>query len=256
MSDMSRQIYSLLSISGTLVLALFFGQACGPAFEIQKDSAATLGASYLSDSEKAACASAIRRGETGFQNLGDLVSYLNEQPKPVQIHCFVANLPRPLKIQAGVSAASAQPSAGSSNPRILIRVGSLILAVVPDGTAKNTLEVGALKTASQATRAEFLFPINDETIQASIGLDHIRTSGLGTSTNCGFCHRGEAPESGESGINGAFRSDIIRFAESERRRVANVKQLADTCVTNKDESDRCLLLRALMEGGTPMEIEF
>ena len=253
---MKRRILTSISVLGILALALFFGQACGPAFELPSDGLTSLGSSYLSESEKAACASAMRRGESGFRNLGDLVSYLNEQPKPVQIHCVVANLPRPLKIQAGVSAASAQPSAGSSNPRILIRVGSLILAIVPDGTAKNTLEVGALKTASQATRAEFLFPISDETIQANIGLDHIRTSGLGTSTTCGFCHRGETPESGEAGITGAFRSEIVRFAESERRRVASVKQLADTCVTNKDQSDRCLLLRSLMEGGMPLEIEF
>lgn len=249
-----------MNLIGAFGLALFFGQACGPVFAVKEDALSSFGVSYLTYEEKMACDSAYNRGESGFRNLGDLVAYLNELPKPVQLHCVVANLPRPLKIQAGVSAASAQPSAGSSNPRIIIRVGSLILAVVPDGVAKNTLEVGAIKSSSQAsslaTRAEFLFPITEETIRANIGLDHIRTSGLGTSTTCGFCHRNETPELAEAGIDGSFRSEIIRFSENERRRVANVKQLADTCVDTKDLSDRCLLLRALMDGGTPLEVEY
>lgn len=245
---MNKLIISLLFIA----FSLFFGQACEPAFQVPSESLMSLTTAYLNDAEKAECATVIKRREGGFRNLQDLVNYLNEQPRPVKLHCVIANLPRPLKIQIGVSSSSAQPSAGEANPRILLQVGSLILAVVPDGTAKNTLEVGAIKSASQATRAEFLFPINDSEIRENVGLDHIR---FGGGTSCGLCHRNETVETAES-VAGAFRSDLIRFSTSERRSLSSLKQMADDCVASADESDRCRLLRSLMEGGMPSELQF
>lgn len=244
-----KVFFVLVLIAGT---ALFLGQACGPMSAISEEELASLGFSYLTEAEKTGCKPSASRSESGFQTLEDLASYLDEQPRPVQIHCVIANLPRPLKMQAGISAASAQPAAGEANPRVFLKVGSLILSVVPDGIAKNTLEIGAIKTASQATHAEFTFPISDAQIRANLGLDEIRN---GRGTTCGFCHRNEKVETAEN-LNGAFRADILRFALSERRPVSAVKQLADACAAANDQSDRCLLIRALMNGSTPVEMEF
>lgn len=248
---MRRPIGSII-LPAIFILALFVGQACEPAFKPLASDSLPSTTSYLPEDVKAECGPNVDRPPSSFQTIEDLVAYLNELPRPLKLHCFIAQLPRPLAIQAGISASSAQPSPGERNPRVVIQVGSLLLAIVSDGIAKNTLEIGAIKTASQATRAEFIFPITDGPTQVGAGIDHIR---FGGGTACGLCHRGEASETAEN-FGGSYRSDLIRFSPSDRRSPASVKVLADECVQTHDRSDRCLLLRALLEGEAPTELEF
>lgn len=236
---------------------LLFGQACEPAFQTAAVDSVRA-ESLLSPEEKQACQAMSSAGaenpsanlSPNLQNITDLVSYLNTLPRPLQLHCVIAGLPRPLRLTAGFSSGSAQPSPGIKDPRIVLRVGNLLLGIVPDGPAKGSLEVGSLKTGDSAARAEFLFPITEAVIQESAGLDHIR---FGGGTSCGLCHNNETSAPSEPAA-GVFQSKIIRFSPSERSSVTNVRTEAELCRDNS--SDRCLLLRSLFHDGSPIDSEY
>ena len=231
------------------MMTLLLGQACEPAFQaVEVNSERT--ESFLSAEEKQACQATSTVSSANLQNITDLVNYLNTLPRPLQLHCVIAGLPRPLRLTAGVSSGSAQPSPGIKDPRIILRVGNLLLGIVSDGPAKGSLEVGSLKTGDNAARAEFLFPIAEAVIQESAGLDHIR---FGTGTSCGLCHNSETGAASEPAA-GAFQSKIIRFSPTERSSVSNLMAEADLCRDNS--SDRCLLLRSLFQGGVPVDAEY
>ena len=234
-----------------LVQTLFFGQACEPAFQpASGDLLHSQSGTFLSEEEKLACQATRSIQSEDLQNITDLVSYLNTLPRPLQLHCVIAGLPRPLRLTAGVSSGSAQPSPGARDPRIILQVGSLLLGIVPDGPAQGSLEVGAVKGGDTAARAEFLFPIAEVEIQEAAGTGHIR---FGAGTSCGLCHTSETAASSEP-VAGSFQSRIIRFNPAERVTVANIKTEAELC--RGQSSDRCLLLRSLFQGGTPVDAEY
>lgn len=234
-----------------LAQTLFFGQACEPAFQpVSGDLLHSQSGTFMSEEEKLACQATRSIQSEDLQNITDLVSYLNTLPRPLQLHCVIAGLPRPLRLTAGVSSGSAQPSPGARDPRIILQVGSLLLGIVPDGPAQGSLEVGAVKSGDTAARAEFLFPITDVEIQEAAGTGHIR---FGTGTSCGLCHTSETAASSEP-VGGSFQSKVIRFNAAERVPVANIRTEAELCRGQSD--DRCLLLRALFQGGIPMDAEY
>lgn len=259
------------SFAGVLVaLTLFFGQACQQAFEPNSElleSSSSYYSSYALETEKADCASsAPQRDASRFATMGDLVDYMNELPKPVQLHCLILNLPRPLQVQVGMSPASAQPSTDEKNPRILIKVGQLILSFVPDSpspTVKNSLEIGALKNnGTSATRADYHFPLDGPTpgaaIDPAVGLEHIVTTNVITGkrgTSCGVCHNNEAAETEEIGGE-SYRNDLIPFRREDRRSLSKATSLANQCVETNDPSDRCRLLRSLLDGDRLASFEF
>lgn len=235
---------SALAICALVILTL--GQACGPAFTPMSDENSSLSSSsFLSEAERTECAATGPKPT--ITSISTLVDYLNALPRPVKLHCMIAQLPRPLYVQGGASAASAQPSPDPSNPRIFIKLPTMILAVVPDGTAKNTLEIGEYKTSTMLDRAEFLFPITTPTLTASEGLDHINPSGA--STTCKFCHQTEQI-SGTLNGSTVFRSNLLKFASADRIPVSTLKREAELCRDRGDSSDRCLLFKALFDLGS------
>lgn len=241
-----RWRWSLLSL-----LTFLVGQACEPAFYPTENASLTAQSeSFLSAEEAQACQGSRVPTAESLKNITDLVDYLNALPRPLQLHCVIAGLPRPLQLTAGVSSGSAQPSLGMRNPRIIIKVGSLLLGVVPDGPARGSLEVGAIKAGDSAARAEFLFPISDADLQESAGLGHIR---FGAGTTCGLCHAGETAATGELAA-GVYQSKIIRFNSAERTGVVELKAEAELC--RGQNTDRCLLLRALFQGAAPQDAEY
>lgn len=242
-----RKSLSILAISGFVIIG--FGQACGPAFTPMTDGLAS-SSGFLSDDERAACAPTAPKPT--INSISSLVQYINALPRPVRLHCVLAELPRPLFVQAGSSSASAQPSPGPRDPRIFIRLQNMILAVVTDGSAKHTLEISQFESGIKWERAEFLFPITEAQISERAGLDHIR---FGGGTTCGLCHQGE---SGSRSLDGSpvFKSDILRFATSERVSIQTLRAEAVACQTTNEQGDRCLMLRSLFDGGEvrPTEI--
>ncbi len=234
-----------------MALTLLFGQACEPAFVTSNaDLGSQQTSSFLSEEEKLECQGTTVPSASNLQTIGDLVAYLNTLPRPLKLHCVIAGLPRPLRLTAGVSSSSAQPSPGARDPRIILQVGGLLLGIVPSGAAQGSLEVGSIKTGDAAARAEFLFPLSETELLASAGLSHIR---FGTGTTCGLCHTGEVGAADES-VSGAFQSRIIRFNPSERVGVSSLKAEAELC--RGQTTDRCLLLRALFQGATPLDAEY
>lgn len=239
---------SVLAICALIILTL--GQACGPAFSpMSNESGSLTSSSFLSESERAECAALTAK--PGISSISTLVEYINALPRPVKLHCVIAELPRPLYIQGGSSASSAQPSPGPRDPRIFIKLQNMILAVVTDGSAKNTLEVSQFQAGSQWERAEFVFPVNAMTLTEAEGLDHIR---FGSGTTCGLCHQNEA-SSRTLGGSPVFKSDILKFASSERVPVSSMKSEAEACRDNGDSSERCLLFKALFDLGSVLPTE-
>ncbi|MDX9730179.1 MAG: hypothetical protein RBT63_00275 [Bdellovibrionales bacterium] len=252
-----RKIILTLCAIGLSVVS--FGQACGPAFspfETELASTSDPGSTslnYLSESEREACVDAGIEPFSGPVNsIPALVAYINTLPRPVQIHCFVANLPRPLYVQAGSSARSAQPSPGPSDPRIFIKSGNLVMGVVPAGLAVNTLEISELTGGGLGEKAEFRFPIVEAAISEATGLDHIR---FGSGTSCGLCHQGES-YSRALGGSMAFKSNVLQFAANERITIPELRSHARRCRSTNDQSERCLLFRALFDGDSLRPTEY
>lgn len=242
------KIVSVLAIC-TLVI-LTFGQACGPAFTpMSNESGSLTSSSFLTEAERAECAALAPK--PSVNSLSNLVSYLNALPRPVKLHCVIAELPRPLYVQGGSSSSSAQPSPGPRDPRIFIKLQNMILAVVTDGSAKNTLEVSQFQSGSQWERAEFVFPISASTLTEADGLDHIR---FNSGTTCGLCHQNESG-SRTIGSSPVFKSDILKFASSERVPISDMKIEAEACRANGDSTDRCLLFKALFDLGSVLPTE-
>lgn len=235
-----RNALSILFL--TAVMTIGFGQACGPAFSPMK-SGLDSSSGFLDLDERKACETAIPK--PAISSISTLVQYINALPRPVQLNCLLAGLPRPLLVQAGNSSSSAQPSPGAKDPRILIRLPTMILAVVTDGSAKNSLEVSQLVSGTQYERAEFIFPVTEAMISERAGLDHIK---FGTGTTCGFCHQGEV---GSRTLDGSpvFKSEILRFAPIENVSVEAMRAEAVLCRTTGDQGNRCLMFRTLFDGG-------
>ena len=205
---------------------------------------------FLSDVERKACQPIAAL--PAIDSLENLVAAINALPRPTPLHCLIANLPRPLAVQAGNSVASAQPSGGPEDPRIFVKVKNIILGIVPDGVAKNTLEVGEVLTGDQAIRAEFVFPVTIETLSARAGLDHIK---FGGGTTCGLCHKDEKAADTLAGST-TYQSNVLRFAAIERVPVELLRQQANACRSRSDSTDRCLVYKALFEGGAVTSTEF
>lgn len=249
----------VLRIMGALcalaIIVVGLGQACGPAFSPMLSSESLSSASSsLTESEKSECvpvgAQAI--APSALDSISKITQYINSLKRPVRIHCVVLGLPRPLRVQLGVSARSAQPSPGPSDPRIFIQSGGAILGFVAAGAGQNLLEVGAQTSISLSEKAEFSFPVTDPVITESAGLDHIR---FGSGTTCGLCHTGESL-SRTLGSSSAFQSSRLQFATGERVGVGFLRNQADECIRKQDKTDRCLLYRSLVDGGDPISFEF
>jgi len=244
----SMKIASVLALCALVILTL--GQACGPAFAPMSNENGSLSSSaFLSEAERAECAALSTK--PNITSISSLVAYLNALPRPVKLHCVLAELPRPLYVQAGSSASSAQPSPGPRDPRIFIKLQNMILAVVTDGTAKNTLEVSQFQSGSQWERAEFVFPISASTLTEADGLEHIR---FNSGTTCGLCHQNETG-SRTLGSSPVFKSDILKFVSSERVPISDLKIEAEACRTQGDSSDRCLLFKSLFDLGSVLPTE-
>jgi hypothetical protein len=188
-------------------------------------------------------------GTTGRpSSIAETVDLVNGLPKPVSLACFLQALERPLRLVATRSFFSAQPAVGARSPRIFLFMEGIIHSVVPDGAARNLLEMGEATTPTSSIKAELEFPIT-ENITLATAFERLP---MGDITTCGVCHNGHVPA---LDIEGAFESEVLRPADGELVPLAELEDEARTC-DGELEPERCAMLGALFEHGEVIATEF
>jgi hypothetical protein len=185
------------------------------------------------------------------RNIQGVVDLINALPKPVTMECFLSNLSAPLSVFSAESTFSAQPSAGKDNPRIFIIRGQFLMSVVPDGEAKNTLEMSEYISAEESVKGEILFPVL-ETMSSAYPFDHL-VPNPGAGTACRFCHINERRVSGYGGD--AFASPIMRPNPFGLISSSKLRGLAQNCNTIL-QFERCAVLRAIFIKGQAHDTGF
>jgi hypothetical protein len=188
---------------------------------------------------------------TSPQTIADVVALVNALPSPVTLPCFLQTLARPLKMHASVSLISAQPSAGARSPRIFLFFEGLRLSIVPAGAGAPLLELGEIRDESRSLKAEILFPVTTP-LDAAMPYDRILFTP--TVTRCGFCHPVETPDPDISFAT-AFTSVALRPLDSYAVTIDALANELSICDPTA-EPDRCAMLHALFDQGTPVEQPF
>jgi hypothetical protein len=173
---------------------------------------------------------------------------LNGLPKPVNLPCFLEALERPLRVVATRSFFSAQPAAGSRSPRIFLFLDGIIQSIVPDGRARNLLEMGEATSPGSSIKAELEFPIGED-ITLATAFERLP---MGDITTCAACHNGHVPA---LGVPGAFESEVLRPPDEDLVPLADLQEEARTCDAEL-EPERCAMLGALFQHGEVISAEF
>jgi hypothetical protein len=175
----------------------------------------------------------------------DTINLINALPKPTSLDCFLESLSRPIALYATSSTQSLQPAEGAGNARTFVLRGPLELAVVLDGSASNTLELGFRSTPTRTIKTEILFPV---TLDLSPDTLFNRVMVGPTSTECAACHTNEKKVDLTGFTNGAWESDV-----NDPYDVFNVT--VDTLQSENANCDsatyptRCTMLGALLNHG-------
>lgn len=188
-------------------------------------------------------------GTTGSpSSIAATVDLVNGLPKPVSLACFLEALERPLRMVATRSFFSAQPAMGSRSPRIFLFMEGIIHSIVPEGSARNLLEMGEATSPGSSIKAELEFPII-ENITLATAFERLPLNDI---TTCGVCHDGRVPV---LGIEGAFESEVLRPVDRELVPLAELEGEARSC-DRELEPERCAMLHALFQHGDVIGTEF
>jgi hypothetical protein len=179
------------------------------------------------------------------ENISQAIILLNTLPKPVTLECFLQALDRPLTIYMTSSDDSLQPSPGARSPRTFIINGPLVMSLVFDGIARDTLEFGYRPEVSRSIKAEIVFPLTRDVNERTL-FDRVRVTER--TTQCGICHVGEAHEDFPGFPLGVFASDVIVPFPMEEVSIEAMMPEVASCDAAAEEY-RCGLLTALFEQG-------
>lgn len=182
----------------------------------------------------------------------ELVGLLDALPRPVTIPCLLQVLDRPLLVEASVNTFSAQPADGPENPRIFIFLGEMVLSVVPDGGARNLLELSLRRSPSRSVKGELLFPIEAE-IDVADPYERILYGGE-QRTKCFACHADEEPDPVVTHAP-AFVSEIVAPHQLDLVDVATIAAEHEAC-DPAEEPERCAMLEALFGHGEVRHLSF
>lgn len=131
---------------------------------------------------------------------------MNSLPRPTTLECFIQSLDRPLSVYLTSSSGSLQPSPGARSPRTFIVNGNLVMSIVFDGEAGETLELGYRTSPDRSIKTEILFPLERDITTAGM-FDRVVEGSL---TICGRCHTGEIFTSNVAEFpQGVFESAVI-----------------------------------------------
>jgi hypothetical protein len=188
-------------------------------------------------------------GTTGSpSSIAETVELVNGLPMPVSLPCFLEALERPLRLVATKSFFSAQPAMGRRSPRIFLFTEGIIHSIVPEGKARNLLEMGEATSPGSSIKAELEFPITEH-ITLAAAFERLPVDDI---TTCGVCHNGRVPV---LGIEGAVESEVLRPADPELVPLAELEDEARRC-DGELEPERCAMLGALFQHGEVTATEF
>ena len=188
-------------------------------------------------------------GTTGRpSSIAETVELANGLPKPVSLACFLEALERPLRLVATQSVFSAQPATGRRSPRIFLFMEGIIHSIVPEGSARNLLEMGEATSPGNSIKAELEFPVT-ENIALATAFERLPLDDI---TTCGVCHDGRVPA---LGIEGAVESEVLRPTDRELVPLAELEDEARRC-DGELEPERCAMLGALFQHGEVLPAEF
>jgi hypothetical protein len=179
------------------------------------------------------------------------VKLINSLPMPVTIPCVVDVLPHPLSINVTSSDLSVQPANGANNPRIFIKIDSLIMTFAVSGEGAKTIEFSQSIATDRSVKGELAFPVS-KALALTSAYDQV-VSSQGTGTKCAGCHFDEAAASSQF-PSPAFASRALRPFERQAVSISDLKILTENCTDA--ESIRCQLFESIFRGGDPKQFDF
>jgi hypothetical protein len=192
------------------------------------------------------------------RTIEEAVALLNALPKPTSIACFLESLDRPLYASATSNIISAQPAFSTASPRIFLRLGQLVMSVVPEGEGSPLLEFSyLLDDETRSIKAELRLPLT-EAVPAAAPYQHVLptdAAGLARGgTVCGGCH---APEEHVPSIQfaTAYASLAFRPNPSKQVSIESLAQAQKSCDA-LSQPERCAMLKALFAHGAVVEATF
>jgi hypothetical protein len=185
------------------------------------------------------------------RSIPDALEWINAQPKPLSLPCFLETLDRPLALYATESIFSAQPAVGKRSPRMFLFAEPLIMTITPEGRGSHLLEFGERRSETTSLKGEIVFPVEAE-LEPSAPYERVLVEG--GYTTCSGCHEGEEPDTLTS-FTRAFVSRALRPVPSERVSLSELRVEAHAC-DDDAEPERCATLVALFGQGNVVDAEF
>jgi hypothetical protein len=227
-------------IASVLILNLLYANCAGHAPEQE-----------TSLSSQAACGDGLPESTRSPATIEQLITLINQLPKPLSIDCLIKSLKRPLKVFSVDSPSSLQPSLGMDNPRIFIINGNLVLSVVPKGPGRFLLEMGQKVSSTGSIKGELQFPVATELTHDS---PYSRILENGNGTSCRTCHTNEGRAVGTPSAY-SYQSTLIPPSEQSRVDKIYLKSAAQFCNSSTD-AYRCQMLRAIFIDGQAQDVAF
>jgi hypothetical protein len=240
---MYKHLLKYLMVFLGAVLVLFFNN-CDGSFATKDDGS-------LQAQSADPCWIPLTEAERDPKTIDQAVKLINRLPQPATIECFIANLQKPLNVYAVDNAASAQPSAGPSSPRIFIFRSSLIISVVPAGIGKRLIEFGEMIDTRTTVKGEVRFPVVG-TLSPSEPYKRVLDESFGTS--CRLCHTNERSYS-QISTGPAYSSNLVKPNAGARVASKDLKYFALNCNMATD-AERCKMLKAIFIDGQAQDANF
>ena len=168
------------------------------------------------------------------------------------------SLDRPLYASATSNILSAQPAFSTGSPRIFLRLGQLLLSVVPEGAGSQLIEFSYLvDDDSRSIKAELAVPLVEK-VAPSAPYAHVLPSDpelfARSGTVCAGCH---AREERVPSIDFATAYSSVAYRPNPSYQVsldalAQAQKSCDPIV----QPQRCAMLAALFGHGSVMQAEF
>jgi hypothetical protein len=186
----------------------------------------------------AACA---KLGGAAPYSIDEVITRINQLPAPGDLDCFLASLPRPLRVVASSSVFSLQPADGPTAPRIFLMGGPLIMSVVPKGPGAAYLELSERVDEKYSVKGELKFPP-----EGVVAKDEPYTHIVQQERHCDFCHRDTRPDPSRES---AFISLAYKPLAETLVPLSELAALRDECDEADDTQEQCAMLRALFDYG-------
>lgn len=201
-----------------------------------------------------------------LNTVNNLTDWINALPKPTTIPCFIASLPRPLKVVATSSKNSAQPALGKHSPRVFLFINNLVLSVTVSrgfpGDFEETpftdlLEFAVIPNSIEQAgpittiKGEYKFPVESQ-LTYSAPYENIDLSD--SASVCAVCHNGEALVATLDGVP-IYESVMLQPFESSLVPIERLREERKEC-NDALQPYRCKALGALVDYGELVQWQF